>query len=320
MILTVTPNPALDVTYRVPALTPGAVHRVTEVAVRAGGKGINVARVLHRLGARAAVLGLGGGDGGHRIRAELIAADLDVELIDALPDVRRTLVVHGGDGVTTSLWEPGPAPVDPAAAADALLTAVRDRLDAVRVVTVSGSLPAGLDPALPARISAACAEHGTPAVLDLDGAPLRSAAATVGAVLMPNTEELAALTGRHPADAADAAGLARELVGPGGASAVVATLGAGGLVVVTPTAAVHARPPRVTGNPTGAGDAACAAVARYLAAAGPLPASPTALGPVRELATHAAALSAASVLRPVAGEVDPAAYLRWLPHIALEEL
>ena len=50
MIVTVTCNPAVDLTYRVPRLTPGAVHRVARVEERAGGKGVNVARVLAQLG------------------------------------------------------------------------------------------------------------------------------------------------------------------------------------------------------------------------------------------------------------------------------
>ena len=60
MILTVTLNAALDVTYEVRRLTPGAVHRVGAPAARAGGKGVNVARVLHALGETVHVTGFAG--------------------------------------------------------------------------------------------------------------------------------------------------------------------------------------------------------------------------------------------------------------------
>src|SRR4051794_41932982 len=73
MIVTVTLNLALDVTYRVPRLTPGATHRVT-VDQRAGGKGVNVARVLRALGEDAAVCGFAGGGTGRLALAELEAA------------------------------------------------------------------------------------------------------------------------------------------------------------------------------------------------------------------------------------------------------
>ncbi len=60
VILTVTPNPAVDVTYHLDELRPGTVHRVDDVVSRAGGKGINVARVLQQLGvaSEAVLLGL----------------------------------------------------------------------------------------------------------------------------------------------------------------------------------------------------------------------------------------------------------------------
>lgn len=67
MILTVTLNPALDVTYRVPSLTLDAVNRIADVSVRAGGKGLNVARVLHTLGYEVTALGLAGGPDGARL-------------------------------------------------------------------------------------------------------------------------------------------------------------------------------------------------------------------------------------------------------------
>ncbi|WP_240483586.1 PfkB family carbohydrate kinase, partial [Streptomyces pathocidini] len=74
MILTVTLNAALDITYRVPSLRARTAHRVAEVAERAGGKGLNVARVLAALGHRAVVAGFAGGATGEALRG-LMAAD-----------------------------------------------------------------------------------------------------------------------------------------------------------------------------------------------------------------------------------------------------
>lgn len=318
MIVTVTPNPALDVTYRVPELRAGEVHRVRSVLVRAGGKGINVARVLQQLGERCAAVGLAGGPDGRRLMTELRAAGLDVDFCEELPDVRRTLVVHA-DGGVTSFWEPGREPVDPLRAAQALLDAVRIRLRTARAVTVSGSLPPRLDPELPARIARLCAERQVPAVLDLDGDPLRAAAAAGGAVLMPNIDELEMLTGERPQTPAEAADLAAHLLGgdprrsPAG---VVVTLGEQGAVAVTATGAAAARPvQRINGNTTGAGDAACAAVTRALAMAGSLDAAN-----LRAVVADAVALSAAAVLRPVAGEIDLETARRWRDDIAVEDL
>ncbi|SHI18106.1 pfkB family carbohydrate kinase [Streptomyces sp. 3214.6] len=71
MILTVTLNTALDVTYRVPALRPHASHRVTEVRERPGGKGLNVARVLAALGHEVTVTGFVGGATGRVVQDQL---------------------------------------------------------------------------------------------------------------------------------------------------------------------------------------------------------------------------------------------------------
>lgn len=321
MILTVTPNPALDVTYAVPRLVPGQVHRVRSTTTRAGGKGVNVARVLAALGVPNRVLGLSGGPNGARLVDELESAGLDVAMVDALPDVRRTVVVHGDDATVTSLWEAGPPPRDPRAAAQALLSSVTDRLVGSHAVTVSGSLPVGVDVGLPARIARACAEADVPAVLDLDGDALRAAADQGGAVLVPNEDELEALTGERGSTVQDVAALVRPLVGPPmrgrpTALSVVVTLGPRGLVAVTPNGSVHARlPVAVVGNPTGAGDAACAAVARCLSAVGSV-----ARVQVERLAAEAVATSAATVLCPVAGQIDVAAYQRWLPSVIVEQL
>src|SRR3954471_20400543 len=80
-ILTVTLNFALDLTYGVDRVTWHGVNRVASVAERAGGKGVNVARVLQALGHRALVAGLAGGRTGEAAREELGAAGLEDVLV-----------------------------------------------------------------------------------------------------------------------------------------------------------------------------------------------------------------------------------------------
>jgi tagatose 6-phosphate kinase len=72
MFLTVTPNTALDVTYEVTRLGPGATNRVDRPRARAGGKGVNVARVLHALGEAVHVIGFAGGQAGEAVEGELM--------------------------------------------------------------------------------------------------------------------------------------------------------------------------------------------------------------------------------------------------------
>jgi tagatose 6-phosphate kinase len=317
VIVTVTPNPAIDVTYLIDELRYGQVHRVPNVTHRPGGKGVNVARVLRHLGEHVVTTGLSGGPGGAALAAGLVDAGITPDMVDVLPDVRRTVVVHEADGVTTSFWEPGLAPARPSAAADALSARVRDLLGDARAIVVAGSLPPGIDPDLPAHLAALAAARGLPALVDVDGPALRAAAAGGNAVLAPNLDELARLTGSPPSSTIAALHAARGLVAPAGrAPAVVLTLGADGMALLREGRTLMARPPeRVSGNATGAGDAACAAIGRHLAAAG----SPDAVDWHAALA-DAVALSAAAVLRPTAGEIDLGAYRRWCTEIVVEDL
>ncbi|WP_306212580.1 1-phosphofructokinase family hexose kinase [Actinoplanes sp. RD1] len=302
-VVTVTLNPALDITYDVPALVPGDSVRVGAVRSRAGGKGINVSSVVRALGGDTVAVAPAA-LAADPFRSLLDTLGLPCRLIPAFEAVRRTIAVVGADGTTTILLEPG-NPVAPGTAA-AVLETVAAELATADALVVSGSLPPGLPADLPAQLAKLA---GVPAVADVSGEALRHAAGA-GAVLMPNRDELAELTGSPIASAREAAGRGRRLLDDG-AAAVVVTLGSSGVVAVTPDGTWAARPPQtVTGNPTGAGDAAAAALALHLAARTPWP---LALADV-------VATAAACVLRPVAGEIDLTARAGWIGQVIVEEL
>jgi tagatose 6-phosphate kinase len=306
-IVTVTLNPAIDITYEVrEAPRAGESIRITRVRERAGGKGVNVAAVARSLGARSLVLAPTVRSGADPFRSGLDALGLEHSLVPALDAVRRTIAVVPDAGPTTSLLEPGsPAPAGLDTRISARLRSVPD----TGTVVISGSVPPGVDPALPGVLAAEAVARGVPAVVDVSGEALRLAARS-GGVLMPNRDELAELTGVTPGDTGEVAECARKLVAEG-AAAVVATLGPDGLVAVTPAGTWAVPAPVIpSGNPTGAGDAAAAALALHLAS-GPLDAAAL---------VDVVATSAACVLRPVAGEIDMAARERFLRDITVEEL
>src|SRR3979490_2692507 len=93
MILTVTPNPALDVTYRVSSLEPGESHRGEAPLTRAGGKGINVARVIAHTGGHALALATGGGPTGSRFSADLLASGLPHEIVPVAAETRTSITI-----------------------------------------------------------------------------------------------------------------------------------------------------------------------------------------------------------------------------------
>lgn len=302
MILTVTLNTALDITYRVRELRPHASHRVSEVTERPGGKGLNAARVLAALGHEVTVTGFTGGATGRIVQDQLTGTP---GVLDALVPVsgatRRTIaVVDDRTGDTTQLNEPGPTVTS--AEWSAFQDVYEGLLGGASAVALCGSLPPGLPVGAYAGLIRTARTAGVPVLLDTSGEPLRRGVAARPDIVKPNTDELAELTGSHEPLRATQDARRR------GARAVVASLGAKGLLAATPEGTWHATPPaRVHGNPTGAGDSAVAGLLSGLVERLPWP----------ERLARAVALSAATVLAPVAGEFDRAAYEELLGRVAV---
>jgi tagatose 6-phosphate kinase len=313
VILTVTLNAALDVTYHVPTLRPGGTHRVSRVDERAGGKGVNVARVLHTLGEPVVATGLVGGGTGASIRALL--GDLRHSFVDIGPPSRRTTVIADGADAT-GFWEPGPlVSADEWAAFVAHFGAL---LRVSRVVVLSGSLPPGVPVDAYATLIGLARQVGVPSVLDASGEPLRAGLAAGPDVVKPNAHELAMATGMAVGALPDAEELAitearsaADALRAGLGTAVVASLGPHGLLASTVDGRWHALPgATLAGNPTGAGDAAVAALARGLAYRLPWP----------QRLSDAVGLSGAAVGSPVAGNVTLEDYQRLRRSATVREL
>ncbi|MFD8422304.1 1-phosphofructokinase family hexose kinase [Streptomyces sp. NPDC059466] len=302
MILTVTLNTAVDITYRVRSLRPHSSHRVTEVTERPGGKGLNVARVLAALGHRVTVTGFTGGATGRSLQEQLTGC---AGLVDALVPVagptRRTIaVVDTTTGDTTQLNEPGPQ-ITPAEWA-AFQESYEHLLRSASAVALCGSLPPGVPVGAYAGLVRAARAAAVPVLLDTSGEPLRRGVAARPDIVKPNADELAELTGSH--EPLQATRDARRR----GAHAVVASLGPQGLLAHTAEGFWRATPPRrVHGNPTGAGDSAVAGLLSGLVEHLPWP----------DRLARAVALSAATVLAPVAGEFDRETYEELVEKVSL---
>jgi tagatose 6-phosphate kinase len=303
VILTVTPNVALDITYRVDRLTPGSSHRVRAVKERAGGKGVNVARVLRALGHDTVVLGFVGSGSAAAVTTDLGRSGLAHEIIPVEGPTRRSVaVVDASNGEATLFNEAGP-PV-PAASWEELEAMVAARLPEAAALVVSGSLPPGAGDDACARLVRLAAARRVTVLVDTAGAALLQAAAAGADIVKPNASELLGTTGRS-----DVAAAATELMRRG-AKSVVASLGPAGMTAFTPQGSWRAAPPnRIVGNPTGSGDAAAVALIAGAVAGAPWP----------DRLRDAVALSAAAVLQPTAGSVDVRDYRRLVPLVLVEE-
>lgn len=283
MIIAVTPNPALDLTWHVAALTVGSTHRAEAGAARAGGKGLNVARVAHAQGAAAVAITTVGGVTGEEFAAELEASGVPHALVPVAAATRRSVaLVDGSLGDTTVVNEYGfaPSPEEWTALTDAVAAALagacREKPHSARettsahvsraeggfsvdergadtagdVLVISGSFP----PETPERLLPALIrigrEAGAVVIVDTSGPALLRAADAGASVLKPNEHELRDATGLDdPVDGA------RELLRRG-AELVLLSLGAEGMLAVsTPSVAgadAEVDAPRPGATPDGA--------------------------------------------------------------------
>ena len=292
MILTVTPNPALDLTWHIDRLVEGDTHRADAGVARAGGKGLNVARVAYSEGADALAVTTTGGRVGEEFAAELRASGVPHALVPVAAETRRSIaVVDETAGDTTVINERGINPTD-SEWAD-LLAEVVERLPTARVLVVSGSVPPGAPESLVPMLIAVGKDAGIPVIADTSGPALLRAADAGADVLKPNAAELVDATGiTDPVEGA------RSLIARG-VGLVLLSLGADGMLAVTASDLVHARLDEpLAGNPTGAGDAGVAACAVLYAEGERDP---------EQILRRATAWSAAAVLAPLAGDISP----RW---------
>jgi tagatose 6-phosphate kinase len=308
VILAVCLNAAVDVTYHVSdRVTAGGSYRVQSVRHRAGGKAVNVARVLGQLGEPGRLLAFAGGTNGEQFGADLQSAGLQHVLVAVAGDTRRTVTVVDTVEATT-FNEPGPR-VSEAEWAE-LLEVYVSLLPEAELVVLSGSLPPGVPVDAYRQLIALATPNDVRCVLDTDGAALSAALPARPWVVKPNHHELSELVGAPLPDVAALHSAARDLAGRGPVTVVVSRA-ADGVIAVGPDGSWQAQPPeQQAGNPTGAGDSLVAALAAGL---------------VRgrewtEILADAVAVSAAAVPVAVAGEIHPPTMRRLRPAVVVRSL
>lgn len=256
MIISLTPNPSVDRTIEVDELVRGAMLRAKAARVDPGGKGVNVARALvaNHLEARA-VLPLGG-DEGRQLAGLLDRDGIDVVRVPISGAVRANVSIVEPDGTVTKINEPGPVLMT--AELDALVEATVAAAAGADWVAVSGSLPPGAPTDLYARLVMCLHAVGVRVAVDSSGPALTEALAAGPDLVKPNSEELAEASGVVIVTLGDAVAAAVELRRRG-ASAVLASLGPDGALLVDGSGALHGEAPVADPRSTvGAGDAALA--------------------------------------------------------------
>jgi 1-phosphofructokinase len=304
MVITVTPNTALDRTLRVARLLPNRTLRAQPATLSPTGKGVDVSLVLAEIGLTSMAMGFVAGDTGRQLEAALHAKVITPALTWVDGETRiNTVIIGEQDGSHTTITADSLIVRESHVAA--LIDAFRQCIVSATCVALGGSIPAGVDASLYAQLIAIAKQHGVKTILDATGPAMTLALAAQPDWIKPNREELEAFAGCEVRTLQDAWHAAQMLRARHGVH-VLASLGADGSLVVMGDASLYAPAlPVPVVNPAGAGDALVAGLAASIARGESVEAG-VRLG---------VACAAATLMRPGTAECDRADIERLLPEV-----
>lgn len=231
-ILTITMNPAVDITTSAATVAPTHKIRCGASQRHPGGGGINVARVVQRLGGDCAALFPVGGSSGEVLKHLLDEENINKLCVPISGETRESFSVN--ESSTSNEYRfvlPGPdmAPAEWQACID-LMTSLQP---SPRYVVASGSLPPSVPVDFYARLAKLARAMGTQVVLDTSGPALAAALEEGVFIVKPSLRELRELVGRPLETQAQWLEAAHDLVNRGKTHIVVLSLGEGGAWLVT---------------------------------------------------------------------------------------
>lgn len=252
MILTVTLNPAVDKTCQVTRLVKGQVNRMTECKNLAGGKGINVTKVLRQYKEEVNATGFLGGYNGMFISDELERIGAKSAFTKIARETRTNINIISEDGYVTEVLEPGPeiSEQERINFLDQFYALVNES----ELIVISGSMAPGIEEEYYAKMIEICHQAGKKVLVDTSGEPLKKSIEAKPYLIKPNKRELEYAVGKKLESEEEVFKAAQELAEKG-IHMVVVTLGAKGLICVADRQAFRVVPPKVkTVNTVGSGD------------------------------------------------------------------
>ncbi len=309
MILTVTLNAAIDKRYVVEEVRTGEVNRVKECVYTPGGKGLNVSKPAAIYGAEVTATGFVGGHAGHYIEDALEPFGIKSAFYHMEAESRSCINIWDEKNqLQTEFLEPGFTVAE--ADFERFLEHFQGLAADADVVTISGSVPKGLDGTAYQRMVKLVREAGKPVILDTSGKLLEQGIKAAPTMIKPNLDEIRMLTGKDCTDPEEIIEAAKVLHGRG-IRIVTVSLGGDGAVVVSDEGAYRARVPRIHAvNTVGCGDSMTAGFALGLSEG----------LSIKETLRKASAVSAAAAMREETGFFVKEDMERLLPQIEIIEL
>lgn len=261
MIYTVTLNPALDKTVEIPSLTVDGVNRITTMRTDPGGKGINVSKVIQKLGGKSMAAGILGGDTGRAIQSSLEAMELNTWFQFVEGETRTNMkIIDPVNHTNTDINEPGVTVSEKIL--DSLLKELLKKVFQGDIAVISGSMPKGSPKETYYLWTKAFREKGVKVILDADGELLKAGLKASPYLIKPNDHELSQLVGRTLKTPEELKQVAMDLMEEYGIEKVVVSMGSAGALYVTKEKTLYAEGLKVpVGSTVGAGDSVVGALA-----------------------------------------------------------
>ncbi|HLK14227.1 MAG TPA: 1-phosphofructokinase family hexose kinase [Fimbriimonadaceae bacterium] len=272
--MTVTVNPCVDETFFVNHLALHDTNRIDRIERDAGGKGVNVSRIVAALGGSVMAIGLAGGRAGETVKEVLRSEGVESRFVTVNVETRTNLCVEDGTELPPTTFDTAGPSVE-AGTLDALLLVAEGILPESNWLMTGGSLPPGLPVDTHARLVRLAHQHRVLAAVDADDEPMRQALAAGPELIKPNVAEAERLTGRRLRSLSDIADCATELrammlvAGASGRALSVVSMGASGALMAAETGVFRGLSPRVTSRSSvGSGDSMLGAMLWSLANGG----------------------------------------------------
>jgi len=307
MIYTITLNPALDRTIWIDRIRDDISNRILEERSFAGGKSIDVSRVLKNFGIDNTALGFVGGFAGRELEGRLLNEGIQSEFVRVSGETRTNIIIHEKEtGRQLSFNARGPE-----IKASELMQLIEqlERLPGADIMAIGGSLPSGVSPAIYRKIVALAKRAQAKVVLDVDGEALRQGIKAQPDIIKPNIHELSELVGRDLKGLEEIATAARD-INQRGVEIVLVSMGGRGIMLVAGSREYLAVPPEVKVEGTvGAGDSAVAGFICGLTQGRDL----------KDCLIYAAAAGTATTLGQGTALCQKEDFIRLLPQVKLKE-
>ena len=306
MIYTITLNTALDRTIIVNSICQDDCNRIEDERVYAGGKGVDVSKVLTSLGVPNKALGFVGGFAGEELEGLMINQGIACDFVRISGKTRTNIIINEINSGSQTLFNARGPEIKPYE----LMQMIRkvEELDKPEYVIISGSLPPGVNPEIYRKIIEIVKGKGARVVLDTDGEALKIGMLGRPDFIKPNIHELSRLVGVSFESRDDIVAAARQ-VREQGIETVLVSMGGDGMLLVNEDTQCHASPPKVEAiNTIGAGDSAVAGFIYGLVSGKALP----------QALACAVAAGTATISRPGTALCRQDDFMDFLPQVGIQ--